>query len=125
MPVMIGAPLASNSTLPHWQVAESCCGCFWFMAPSDRWSCLISWGRYLQSFRNNLAQRARQRFDRVWFLNQFETMIGGLRQHVAVTAGQHDRQMRVLRADDPGHLHAVHAGHDDVGKHQIERPMVG
>jgi hypothetical protein len=32
-------------------------------------------GRDLQSFRDNLPQRVRQRFDRVWLLNQFEAMM--------------------------------------------------
>ena len=45
--------------------------------------------------------------------------MGILRQHVAVAAGQHHGQAGIALADDAGEFDAVHAGHDDVGKHQI------
>ena len=50
--------------------------------------------------------------------------MGILRQHVAVAAGQHHGQAGIALAHDAGELDAVHAGHDDVGKHQIGGELV-
>ena len=73
---------------------------------------------------NRLPENARQQLDRIGLLNQFETAMGILRQHVAVAAGQHHGQAGVALANDAGEFDAVHPGHDDVGKYQVGGKLV-
>jgi hypothetical protein len=45
-------------------------------------------------------------------------------RHRAVRRHEHHRQARVLRPDVLEQRHAVHAGHPDVGEHEIPRPRL-
>ena len=65
-------------------------------------------------------QHPRQLFDGIGLLQQLKTVTAVLRQHVAVAAGQHHRQVVMPAADFLRQFDAGHAGHHHVGKHHVE-----
>src|SRR4029078_9407610 len=58
-------------------------------------------------------------------LDQLEPDVEILGQHVAVAAGQDDRQAGGPFAHDIGKIHAVHPWHDHVGENQVGGKFVG
>ena len=66
------------------------------------------------------VQHARELLDRVGLLQQLETVAAVFRQYVAVTAGQHDRQVGMAAPDFLGQFDAGHPGHHDVREHRVE-----
>src|SRR6267378_4170920 len=59
----------------------------------------------------DLMQHARELLDGIGLLQQLKTVAAVFRQHVAVTAGQYDRQVGVPAADFLGEFEAGHARH--------------
>src|SRR5258708_36360475 len=63
----------------------------------------------------DLLQDARELIRGIRLLQQLEAVGAALRQHVAVSAGQHDRHVELAAADFLGEIEAGHLRHHHIG----------